>query len=117
MTHGHYLDIYKKSLSKDGALYIKHDNQQFFEWTLEGKFSAAQRKTLEKLLIEQWNLDDIHADLGRCGIAGSPTKVAVNTQSAGYISTSPSSGARRSASAASCFSWFHSCHFRNCVAE
>jgi electron transfer flavoprotein beta subunit len=27
------------------------------------------------LLIEQWNLDDIHADLGRCGLAGSPTKV------------------------------------------
>ena len=27
------------------------------------------------LLIEQWNLDDIHADLGRCGVAGSPTKV------------------------------------------
>ena len=27
------------------------------------------------LLIEQWNLDDIHADLDRCGLAGSPTKV------------------------------------------
>jgi electron transfer flavoprotein beta subunit len=27
------------------------------------------------LLIEQWNLDDIHADLSRCGLAGSPTKV------------------------------------------
>jgi electron transfer flavoprotein beta subunit len=27
------------------------------------------------LLIEQWNLDDIGADLGRCGLAGSPTKV------------------------------------------
>ena len=27
------------------------------------------------LLIEQWNLDDIHADLERCGLAGSPTKV------------------------------------------
>jgi electron transfer flavoprotein beta subunit len=27
------------------------------------------------LLIEQWNLDDIHADLTRCGMAGSPTKV------------------------------------------
>ena len=29
----------------------------------------------QNLLIEQWNLDDIHADLGRCGLAGSPTKV------------------------------------------
>jgi electron transfer flavoprotein beta subunit len=27
------------------------------------------------LLLEQWNLDDIGADLSRCGIAGSPTKV------------------------------------------
>jgi electron transfer flavoprotein beta subunit len=27
------------------------------------------------LLIEQWSLDDTHADLSRCGIAGSPTKV------------------------------------------
>jgi electron transfer flavoprotein beta subunit len=26
-------------------------------------------------LIEQWNLDDIGADLQRCGLAGSPTKV------------------------------------------
>ncbi len=25
--------------------------------------------------LEQWNLDDIGADLGRCGLAGSPTKV------------------------------------------
>ena len=27
------------------------------------------------LLMEQWGLDDIHADLSRCGLAGSPTKV------------------------------------------
>lgn len=27
------------------------------------------------LLLEQWDLDDIKADLSRCGIAGSPTKV------------------------------------------
>ena len=26
-------------------------------------------------LLEQWNLDDINADLSRCGMAGSPTKV------------------------------------------
>ncbi|MGL4593842.1 MAG: electron transfer flavoprotein subunit beta/FixA family protein [Thermoguttaceae bacterium] len=26
-------------------------------------------------LLEQWNLDDIHADLERCGVSGSPTKV------------------------------------------
>jgi len=27
------------------------------------------------LLLEQWTLDDINADLNRCGLAGSPTKV------------------------------------------
>jgi electron transfer flavoprotein beta subunit len=27
------------------------------------------------LLLEQWDLDRIHADLSRCGLAGSPTKV------------------------------------------
>jgi electron transfer flavoprotein beta subunit len=27
------------------------------------------------LLIEQWSLDDVGADLSRCGIAGSPTRV------------------------------------------
>jgi electron transfer flavoprotein beta subunit len=27
------------------------------------------------LLVEQWDLDTIHADLDRCGLAGSPTKV------------------------------------------
>ena len=27
------------------------------------------------LLLEQWDLDDIGADLKRCGLAGSPTKV------------------------------------------
>jgi electron transfer flavoprotein beta subunit len=40
------------------------------------------------LLIEQWDLDAIHADLGRCGLAGSPTKVfrvqAIVLTKAGY---------------------------------
>ena len=27
------------------------------------------------LLIEQWDLEDCNADLSRCGVAGSPTKV------------------------------------------
>lgn len=40
---------------------------------------AVARRTEELrrqgLLMEQWNLDDIHADLNRCGLPGSPTKV------------------------------------------
>jgi electron transfer flavoprotein beta subunit len=41
--------------------------------------AEAQRRAAplkeRNLLLEQWNLDDIHADLSRCGMAGSPTKV------------------------------------------
>jgi electron transfer flavoprotein beta subunit len=43
------------------------------------RLTEVQRRTAALkqagLLIEQWNLDDIHADLDRCGLAGSPTKV------------------------------------------
>jgi len=45
----------------------------------EDKAAEAKRRCgeLEKqgLLITQWNLDDVQADLGWCGSAGSPTKV------------------------------------------
>jgi electron transfer flavoprotein beta subunit len=45
------------------------------------------------LLIEQWNLDDIHADLQRCGLAGSPTKVhkvlSIVLTKAGYTAIEP----------------------------
>jgi electron transfer flavoprotein beta subunit len=38
---------------------------------------ARRRQALREkgLLLEQWSLDDIGADLSRCGLAGSPTKV------------------------------------------
>jgi electron transfer flavoprotein beta subunit len=45
------------------------------------------------LLIEQWNLDDIRADLNRCGLAGSPTKVhriqAIVLTKEGYTEIQP----------------------------
>ncbi len=45
----------------------------------EGRAAEIQRRTEELkergLMLEQWDLDDINADLSRCGIAGSPTKV------------------------------------------
>jgi electron transfer flavoprotein beta subunit len=34
-----------------------------------------ERLKMHNLLIEQWNLDDVNADLRWCGISGSPTKV------------------------------------------
>lgn len=46
------------------------------------------------LLIEQWDLDRIGADLQRCGLAGSPTKVhrvqAIVLTKAGYTEIAPS---------------------------
>lgn len=46
------------------------------------------------LLIEQWDLDAIGADLGRCGLAGSPTKVhrvqAIVLTKQGYTQIAPS---------------------------
>jgi electron transfer flavoprotein beta subunit len=45
------------------------------------------------LLIEQWGLDEIHADLDRCGLAGSPTKVfrvqAIVLTKQGYTEIQP----------------------------
>jgi electron transfer flavoprotein beta subunit len=45
------------------------------------------------LLLEQWNLDDIHADLTRCGMSGSPTKVhriqAIVLKKEGYTEIQP----------------------------
>ena len=45
------------------------------------------------LLIEQWGLDEIHADLARCGLAGSPTKVfrvqAIVLTKQGYTALEP----------------------------
>lgn len=51
------------------------------------------------LLIEQWNLDDIHADLNRCGLAGSPTKVfriqAIVLTKSGYTEIAPTAEGTR----------------------
>jgi electron transfer flavoprotein beta subunit len=56
--------------------------------------------TEQGLLVEQWDLDDIHADLDRCGLAGSPTKVyrvqAIVLTKEGYTEIPPTEeGARQ----------------------
>ncbi len=47
--------------------------------TAEAKAEEVKRRCTELsakgLLINQWNLDDLQADLAWCGGAGSPTKV------------------------------------------
>ena len=51
------------------------------------------------LLIEQWDLDAISADLQRCGLAGSPTKVhrvqSIVLTKEGFTDIPPHRGRRR----------------------
>ena len=55
---------------------VKRDLPEASEETLRAEVQRRCVALKERgLLLEQWNLDDIHADLSRCGLAGSPTKV------------------------------------------
>ncbi len=51
-------------------------------------------------LLEQWSLDDINADLDRCGFAGSPTKVhkvkSIVLKKEGFVSVEPTEEGVRS---------------------
>lgn len=51
MTHPHFLKIYQQALRPDGGLYIKHDNRDFFHWSLE------------QLVAENWHIDELSFDL------------------------------------------------------
>ena len=51
MTHPHYLRQYEQLLVPGGALLIKHDNRDFFCWSLE------------QLVTEKWQLDELSFDL------------------------------------------------------
>lgn len=51
LTHPRFLDLYKELLDMSGALYLKTDATQFFEWTLE------------QLTEQGWKIEDISFDL------------------------------------------------------
>ena len=51
MTHPHFLALYAQALRPDGALYLKHDNPDFFHWSLE------------QLVAEKWHIDELAFDL------------------------------------------------------
>ncbi len=51
MTHPQYLRRYAELLRPDGALYLKHDNPAFFQWSLE------------QLVAEKWYIDELTFDL------------------------------------------------------
>jgi electron transfer flavoprotein beta subunit len=69
---------YKKALSP-AELAKQVDARLPMDYADELKAAEVQkfsRQLAEKgLLIEQWNLDDLGADLAWCGMSGSPTKV------------------------------------------
>ncbi len=57
MTHPQYLKQYAALLKQGGAFYLKHDNRDFFEWSLE------------QLVAEQWHIDELSFDLHESTLA------------------------------------------------
>ena len=51
LTHPHFLKTYAELLQPDGSLIIKHDNPDFFNWSLE------------QLVTEGWCLKELTFDL------------------------------------------------------
>lgn len=51
MTHPHFLKQYKKLLASSGSFYLKHDNQDFFTWSLE------------QLVVDKWHIEELSFDL------------------------------------------------------
>lgn len=51
LTHPTFLSTYTKLLRTDGALYLKHDNRDFFCWSLE------------QLVADNWSIDELSFDL------------------------------------------------------
>lgn len=57
LTHPHFLKIYAELLGPDGSLIIKHDNPEFFCWSLE------------QLVAENWRLAELTFDLHESDLA------------------------------------------------
>ena len=51
MTHPHFLELYGQLLRPGGALYLKHDNPAFFNWSLE------------QLVAANWRIIELSFDL------------------------------------------------------
>lgn len=58
MTHPIYLKKYKQLLGPSGAFYLKHDNPEFFRWSLE------------QLVQEKWQLKQLVFDLHNSELRG-----------------------------------------------
>lgn len=51
LTHPTFLAMYRQLLEPDGALYLKHDNRDFFQWSLE------------QLVAQKWDIRELSFDL------------------------------------------------------
>lgn len=51
MTHSRFLKIYEKLLASNGTFYLKHDEREFFLWSLE------------QLVAEKWHIQELSFDL------------------------------------------------------
>lgn len=51
MTHPAYLRVYQSLLNSAGSFYLKHDNRDFFQWSLE------------QLVGQKWHINELSFDL------------------------------------------------------
>lgn len=51
MTHAHFLERYARLLAGDGVFLVKHDNRDFFHWSLE------------QLVESNWHISELSFDL------------------------------------------------------
>lgn len=58
LTHPHFLELYKNLLKSDGALNFKHDDTDFFHWSLE------------QFVNDGWGLDELSFDLHESELDG-----------------------------------------------
>lgn len=57
LTHLNFLNIYEQLLGKNGQLYLKHDNEIFFKWSLE------------QLVATGWQIRELSFDLHESDLA------------------------------------------------
>lgn len=57
MTHPRFLRIYERTLRADGSFHLKHDNRDFFGWSLE------------QLVAEKWRIEELSFDLHDSALA------------------------------------------------
>ncbi len=90
----------KKQVESEIAQQVRVDLTVPGQKADEEKIAAETAKRASALkeknqLLEQWSLDDIKADLNRCGLAGSPTKVfriqSIILKKEGYTEIPPTS--------------------------